>query len=91
MFKRTIYEKMRIKAGLNSAKGKNRRARPKTRAIVRLDPGPAMLTKAEPYFPLRFMGLTGTGFAQPKIIPPPPSWDIRIKNPGKRMEPMGSK
>ena len=91
IFKKTMYEKTKIRAGFNSANGRKRNANPKVKAMARLEPGPAKLTKAEPYFPLRFMGLTGTGFAQPKIIPPPPSWDIRIRNPGKRTEPMGSK
>ena len=74
MFKRTIYEKIRTRAGLSSTKGKKRKTKPKTKAMARLEPGPAKLTRADPYFLSRkFKGFTGTGFAQPKIIPPLPN------------------
>jgi len=82
---------MGARASFSSATGRNRRAKPKVKAKARLERGPAKLTRAEACLPRRFMGLTGTGFAQPKIIPPPVSWDMKIKKPGSKMEPMGSK
>jgi len=67
---------------------KNRAIKPNVTAIIMFAKGPAAATLAEPYFlSLRFKGLIGTGFAQPKTILEP----ITSKRKGKSTEPIGSK
>tara|TARA_Y100000310_G_scaffold297074_1_gene329835 strand:+ start:621 stop:1244 length:624 start_codon:yes stop_codon:yes gene_type:complete len=92
MFRKTMKLNMNTRDSFKTPRGRNRRANPKARAMARLEPGPAKLTKADPYFlSLRFKGFTGTGFAQPRIIPPPVIWLIKIRNPGSKIEPTRSR
>jgi len=87
---KAMYPKSRASAGLKSAP-KKRKSKPNTKATSRLEPGPAKLTHTPPHLGLRrFEGFTGTGFAHPKIMPPPVMFDIMIRNKGKATEPIGS-
>ncbi len=87
----TIDTKPSKSIGFHSKIGKNLKAIPNTKAIKRLDPGPAKLTFAEPYLSLKLNGFTGTGFAQPNIMPPPVIVLIKIRNPGTSKDPIGSR
>lgn len=85
-----IYPKSKARIGFRSAP-KNLKTRPNAKATNRLEAGPAKLTLALPHFwSRRLNGFTGTGFAQPKIMPAPVICDITAKNKGKATDPMGS-
>lgn len=61
----------------------------KTKAIEKFVKGPAMATFKAPHFwSLKFKGLIGTGFAQPKIGPLPKVAANKIK--GSKIVPKGS-
>lgn len=82
----TIIFRARI-AGGTSAKAKNLIVRPATKASTIFDNGPAKATSASPFLPdFKALKLTGTGFAQPKMIPP----GKIAQSKGKTIEPNGS-
>lgn len=88
----TIKENIKKRPGLKEKKlfGKNLISNPKNKAKTKLEMGPAMATLKEPHFwSLKLWGLTGTGFAQPKIGPCPAV--AKSNNNGKITEPKGSK
>lgn len=93
MFINIIYENISTKDGIEAKNpGKNLSSSPNTRANDKFDIGPAAATFIDPYFlSLKLYGFIGTGFAQPKIIPPPPLiLEDKNKNKGTIIEPIGS-
>ena len=68
-FVKTTISRARI-AGPGKLLAKNLTISPATRAKTILDNGPAIATKASPFLPdFKALKLTGTGFAQPIMIP----------------------
>ncbi len=83
--------KIKLSKKIVTGKGLSLIKRPKNKATAKLAAGPEKATFACPYLvSLNLLGLTGTGLAHPKIIPPPIIFDVIIKNKGTIIEPIGS-
>ncbi len=85
-FVNTIISKATI-AGPGSPNPKNLIVSPAITASTIFDNGPAKATSASPFFPdFKALKLTGTGFAQPRMIPP----GNMAQSKGNIIEPNGS-
>ena len=83
---KTIISRARM-AGPGKLTAKNLIISPATTAKTMFENGPAKATSASPFFPLlKALKLTGTGFAQPRMMPP---GNIAQSN-GNIIEPKGS-
>ena len=85
---KTIPANIEARAGdWPAMSGKNRKIKPKNKAINKFEPGPAKETFKSPHFwSLKLKGLTGTGLAQPKRK----GLLVITNSKGTRMEPIGS-